>query len=444
MLEDELELGFSASPAGSPVRMEHRTMEQEQRRQEVRLESVEIAETKKKRTISQYMRRRRSLSPTYIELMRPVSELIRPTRAMVTVEVEGVITERRSPTPERTRPRSPSPIKSVERSSRSSSRFERSARFDIMSRYEAKKAALKSERKYQVVSQTPFSLDHAPRVTVRMRSHRIPTGKDTKFTLNIQAKPEAEITWFHNGNQIDVNSDRHIFTNMTGVLSITILECQEEDSGTYRCVCSNSKGETSDYATLEVFGAGYATYSSRRRDEEVPRGHVPEMCRIDHYHASHFKAGYSSESHFVVAESKSKMTETRETMTRERYAASSAERYSSAESAVTEEVIVHKEKHPVISSPKIEALPEDISIETGKVLTVSCAFSGEAKRIEWSRGGRTIEVTAGGRFHIETSEDLTTLIITGVKEEDAGTYTLKLSNEFGSDAATVHISVRSA
>lgn len=95
------------------------------------------------------------------------------------------------------------------------------------------------------------------------------------------------------------------------------------------------------------------------------------------------------------------------------------------------------------SAPRIEALPEDISIEPGKVLTVACAFSGDAKHIEWSRGGRTIEVTAGGRFHIETTEDLTTLIITGVKEEDAGTYTLKLSNELGSDTATVHISIRS-
>lgn len=95
------------------------------------------------------------------------------------------------------------------------------------------------------------------------------------------------------------------------------------------------------------------------------------------------------------------------------------------------------------SAPRIEALPEDISIEPGKVLTVACAFSGDAKHIEWSRSGKAIEVAAGGRFHIETTEDLTTLIITGVREEDAGTYTLKLSNELGSDTATVHISIRS-
>lgn len=95
------------------------------------------------------------------------------------------------------------------------------------------------------------------------------------------------------------------------------------------------------------------------------------------------------------------------------------------------------------SAPRIEALPEDISIEPGKVLTVACAFSGDARHIEWSHDGKTIELTAAGRFHIETTEDLTTLIITGVKKEDAGSYTLKLSNELGSDTATVHISIRS-
>jgi len=102
-------------------------------------------------------------------------------------------------------------------------------------------------------------------------------------------------------------------------------------------------------------------------------------------------------------------------------------------------------KHSQGSPPRIEALPEDISIETGKVLTVACAFSGEpVPDIQWSRSGKVLPGDqASGRFHIETLEDLTTLIITDVREDDAGAYTLKLLNEFGSDTATVHISIRS-
>lgn len=480
MLEDELELGFSASPPGSPIRVQRRVVEHEERRQEVRHEAAEVTETKKKRTISQYMRRRRSLSPTYIELMRPVSELIRPAPARP-VETEGEIVERRSPTPERTRPRSPSPIRSVERSSRSSSRFERSARFDIMSRYEARKAALKSERKYQVVSQAPFSLDHAPRVTVRMRSHRIPIGQDTKFTLNIQAKPEAEVKWLHNGAEISEHVEKYIFTNMSGVLSITILHCQEEDSGTYRCVCSNSKGEASDYATLEVSGGGYITFSSRRRDEEVPKAFVPEVTRIDHYHSTHFKAGHTSQTYMEVEESKSKLTETREVVTRERTGAS-AERFSSAErydssikyasteylsssssyssekfsstgkyatseeklkslstAATSEQVSLPKEKPSV--PVKILTKPQSVTVAEGETARFSCDIDGEpAPTVTWIHESKTI--VSSHRIHVTTTQYKSSLEISSVTTSDEGNYTVVVENSAGRQEAHFTLTIR--
>lgn len=475
MLEDELELGFSASPAGSPVRVQRHALEHEERRLEVRHEAAEVTETKKKRTVSQFMRRRRSLSPTYIELMRPISELIRPPRARPPVEVEGVVVARRSPTPERTRPRSPSPVKSVERSSRSSSRFDRSARFDIMSRYEARKAALTSERKYQVVSQTPFSLDHAPRVTVRMRSHRIPVGQDTKFTLNIQAKPEAEVSWLHNGTEISESSEKYIFSNMSGVLSITILDCQEEDSGMYRCVCSNSKGEASDYATLEVSGGGYTTFSSRRKDEEVPKAHVPEVSRIDHYHTTHFKTGYTSQTHLDVKESKSKLTETHEVVTRERLGASSerfssAERYdssikyasaeylsssssyssekfslsekhvtseaklksSSSSTAVADQVTVRKEKPSVPA--KILTKPQSVTVSEGETARFSCDIDGEpAPTVTWIHEGRII--ASSQHVQVTTTQYKSSLEISSVKSSDEGSYTVVVENSAGRQEA---------
>ena len=475
MLEDELELGFSASPAGSPIRIERRAMEREERRQEFRQESVEVVE-KKKRTVSQFMRRRRSLSPTYIELMRPVAELIRPSRTRPPVEVEGEIVGRRSPTPERTRPRSPSPMRSVERSSRSSSRFERSARFDIMSRYEARKAALKSERKYQVVSQTPFSLDHAPRVTVRMRSHRIPIGQDTRFTLNIQAKPDGEIKWFHNGTAISESSEKYVFTNMSGVLTIVILDCQEEDSGTYRCVCSNSKGEASDYATLDVTCGGYTTYSSRRKDEEVIKAFVPEVTRIDHYHTTHFKTGYASQTHFEVEESKSKLTETHEVATRERYAASS-ERYDSSikyasteylssassyssdkfsltgkhstsesklkssSAAVAEEASVQKVK-PSLPA-RILTKPQSVTIEEGQTARFSCDIDGEpAPSVSWMH--KTTTLVSSHRVQVTTTQYKSSLEVSSVTASDEGSYTVVVENATGRQEAHFTLTIRRA
>ncbi len=95
--------------------------------------------------------------------------------------------------------------------------------------------------------------------------------------------------------------------------------------------------------------------------------------------------------------------------------------------------------------PKIEAAPQDISIESGKVLTVACAFTGDPTPcIEWSHSGKTLSSKEdSGRLQIDTSQDVTTLVISGVKETDAGAYTLKLFNEFGFDTTTVNVRIRS-
>lgn len=469
MLEEELALGFSASPPGSPVRVQYGVMEREDRKQEVRHQAAEV-ETKKKRTLSQYMRRRRSLSPTYIELMRPVSELIRAPRARPAVDGEEMA-GRRSPTPERTRPRSPSPIKSVERTSRSASRFERSARFDIMSRYEARKAALKAERKYQVVSQTPFSLDHAPRVTVRMRSHRIPVGQDTKFTLNIQAKPEADVQWLHNGSPVTESGGKYVFTNMSGVLTLTILDCQEEDTGTYRCICSNPRGETSDYATLDITGASYTTFSSRRKDEDAHRARVPQLTQIDHYHTSRFKAGYASETHVMIEESKSKLTE----VTQERYAASSerassAERYRyasaelwSSDSSFSSEKFSLTAKHSTSEArlktsaaavaeeaiqvkttavpARILTKPQSLTVSEGETARFSCDIDGEpAPAVTWMYGSKTVSVSH--RVRLSTTQYKSSLEICGVVASDEGGYTVVVENSAGRQEAPFSLTIR--
>uniref|UniRef100_A0A3Q3XLZ4 Ig-like domain-containing protein n=1 Tax=Mola mola TaxID=94237 RepID=A0A3Q3XLZ4_MOLML len=281
-------------------------------------------------------------------------------------------------------------------------------------------------------------------------------GHSVRFELRVSGIPTPTLKWekdvvhwFHNGTVISETSEKYVFTNMSGVLSITILGCQEEDSGTYRCVCSNSKGEASDYATLDVSGSGYTTFSSRQ--DSKSNSMAAEM-KFETTSMSSMSS-LMSETYAMSSSSLTGMASHMEGSSFRAIGETFKDFKSSPWSVLkfcgplTLNLNFHCTDVAVVwfsgSAPRIEALPEDISIEPGKILTVACAFSGDAKHIEWSRGGRIIDVTAGRRFHIETTEDLTTLIITGVREEDAGTYTLKLSNELGSDSATVHISIRS-
>lgn len=70
-------------------------------------------------------------------------------------------------------------------------------------------------------------------------------------------------------------------------------------------------------------------------------------------------------------------------------------------------------------------------------------FSGDpTPSVQWVRSGRTLP-NGDERFQVENSSDLSTLVISAVKEADAGAYTLRLSNELGSDSATVNVHIRS-
>uniref|UniRef100_A0A3B4TFH2 Protein kinase domain-containing protein n=1 Tax=Seriola dumerili TaxID=41447 RepID=A0A3B4TFH2_SERDU len=113
------------------------------------------------------------------------------------------------------------------------------------------------------------------------------------------------------------------------------------------------------------------------------------------------------------------------------------------------QTMVRKEWSTVVSAARVK-LPEVCMrlvfsqiAEPGKSLTVAGVFSGDpAPCIQWVRSGRTLP-NGDERYHVENTADLSTLVISAVKEDDAGAYTLRLNNELGSDSATVNIHIRS-
>lgn len=288
------------------------------------------------------------------------------------------------------------------------------SRIDFASRYEERKQALQSERrsverKVEVVTQAPFSLDHAPRITIRMRSHRVPHGSNTKFTLNLQAKPEPEIKWYHNGKEIHKSGKYHM-TNISGVLTLQINNCVTEDAGTYRVVCKNDKGETSDYATLDVAGAEYAAFSSLRKDEEPPSSHLPEMTRTEVYHVSSSK------------------TTVQETVTE-------------TEKVKKTTIAVDKPKEKPGIPAKIVTKPQSLTVEEGNLARFECDVDGEpAPSITWMREGAVIGSSV--RHHIVSTQYSSSFEISAVEVSDEGSYTLLVENARGKQEAHFTLTIR--
>uniref|UniRef100_A0A3B3HTM2 Ig-like domain-containing protein n=1 Tax=Oryzias latipes TaxID=8090 RepID=A0A3B3HTM2_ORYLA len=295
---------------------------------------------------------------------------------------------------------------------------------------------------------------HLPKELQGMGAVHAARGDNVTIKIPITGKPEPAITW-QKGQEILSNSVYHQVITTRSFTSLVFQKgVQRKDSGYYTITAKNRFGM--DKQTIEVNVADIPEAPKGLLVSEISRDSItlnwePPSTQVAWYFGNRqlhpspkYEISYNNGFASIYVKD---IEESDDGIYRCKVVSDNGEDSAYGELFVetVRMSLVHSESILSIPgcAPRIEALPEDISIEPGKVLTVACAFSGDAKQITWSRGGKTIEVTPGGRFHIETTEDLTTLIITGVREEDAGAYTLKLSNELGSDTATVHISIRS-
>uniref|UniRef100_A0A8C8R987 Ig-like domain-containing protein n=1 Tax=Pelusios castaneus TaxID=367368 RepID=A0A8C8R987_9SAUR len=285
---------------------------------------------------------------------------------------------------------------------------------------------------------------NAPAFITQPKSQNIDEGQDVLFTCEISGDPSPEIEWFKNNQPIAISSKINVNRSNT-IYSLNILNASVSDSGKYTIKAKNYHGQCSATASLTVLPL------IEEPSKEIVLKTSGDASMQESFSSQSFQMSASQqEASFSSSSSKTEMKFA--SMSAQSMSSSMKESFveMSSSSIMGKSSLTHLESSTsrMIKSrvpPKIEALPNDISVDEGKVLTVSCAFSGEpAPEITWYYKGRKLaSQEQQGRFHIETSEDLTTLIIMDVQKNDGGLYTLNLSNEFGTDSATVNITIRS-
>uniref|UniRef100_A0A8D2JFV4 Ig-like domain-containing protein n=1 Tax=Varanus komodoensis TaxID=61221 RepID=A0A8D2JFV4_VARKO len=287
---------------------------------------------------------------------------------------------------------------------------------------------------------------NAPAFITQPRSQNINEGQDVSLTCEVSGDPSPEIHWFKDNQPVDLSSNIRV-SRSRNVYSLAIHNAAVSDSGKYTVKAKNFHGQCSATASLTVLPL------IEEPPKEVVLRTSGDASMQESFSSQSFQMSASKQEASFSASSSSSMTEMK-------FASMSAKSMSSMKESFVEmssSSIMGKSSLTQLESstsrmrksgmrgipPKIEALPNDISIEEGKVLTISCAFSGDpSPEITWSCRGKDIS-SQGGRFHIETSDDLTTLIIMDVQKNDGGLYTLNLENDFGTDSATVNINIRS-
>lgn len=100
----------------------------------------------------------------------------------------------------------------------------------------------------------PLSLPvAAPEILIAPESVDVLNSTTAMLTCVARGDPPPTVTWEHNGEAVDPDSDSRISILDNGTLTITMVTMT--DMGNYQCIAINSLGSTdSDIAMLMVQG----------------------------------------------------------------------------------------------------------------------------------------------------------------------------------------------
>ena len=99
----------------------------------------------------------------------------------------------------------------------------------------------------------------APNVTAISTNQVVTSPDPISFSCTVDSYPSSNITWLHNGAEIQAASPRVTISTVqvdsrTQESTLTLLNTTAEDTGTYSCSAVNSEGSASMTTELQVLG----------------------------------------------------------------------------------------------------------------------------------------------------------------------------------------------
>lgn len=78
-------------------------------------------------------------------------------------------------------------------------------------------------------------------------------GSEVSLRCTVTGHPTPEVSWYHNGKNIDKSTDFVItYDDRTGVAELVVVDCMRDDQGHFRCVAKNQVGQAETACRLIV------------------------------------------------------------------------------------------------------------------------------------------------------------------------------------------------
>lgn len=91
-----------------------------------------------------------------------------------------------------------------------------------------------------------------PSFSKSLEDVKIVVGQPLKLEAQVVAFPNPEVQWFKNGIPLRQTKEMYFINEPIGMIGLRIDSCRPEDAGTYSMTVSNSLGETTGTAKVEI------------------------------------------------------------------------------------------------------------------------------------------------------------------------------------------------
>ncbi|XP_073341600.1 myomesin-3 [Pagrus major] len=276
---------------------------------------------------------------------------------------------------------------------------------------------------------------------------------------------DTSLKWFKEGTAVTPV----VYDQSSGVSTLTITQVTKKESGSYRAVVSDGRGE--DVSTLQLLDDEYdkllqqlskqcATSASPLKIESTAEG-FKLYCSLKYY-ISYMKTSWYFKEKRIDQEARTKTGSSMQKVwieicnptendkgkytlemfdgkeTHKRYLDLSGQVFADAlleYQRLKQAAIAEKNRAKVT-----KGLPDVVAIREGKSLCLTCFIDGDpAPEIFWLRNDR--EIVDQNQFTITKEPKCSTITVHNVNMEDSGKYSIFVRNKFGSETVDVTISV---
>lgn len=263
---------------------------------------------------------------------------------------------------------------------------------------------------------------YPPLFTEPLEDCIVDEGNDIALKGTITGSQPISVSWLHNGEPVLFGKSSLV----GGVVTLIVRECLPEDAGAYTCVAENTAGKTSssaavcvrDYETIIGIRNNIANTSHSHPNSSHP--HTPDML-----------SGVLNTSQNVPDDiSVFKGPQSPQTGSP-----------ITCSPALKREVLVKRRSSSGTAPPLQFVDPLDrLEVHIGETARLKCVFKGSSPVAScWVYNKK--EVVESSRFHIDSCNESSSLVISEALPEDSGRYTIFVRDRKSSAQHTVTLNI---